>query len=84
MLGKIGIFLGKSFKKSFFQEIPRNFPRKKMYEKSTPDELTKKNSPKCSPIHFFAKINFGKEQPKILGYFCNFQKTEQSKQSPNE
>jgi hypothetical protein len=28
MLGKNGIFRGKSFEKSFFQEIPRNFPRK--------------------------------------------------------
>jgi hypothetical protein len=42
MLGKIAIFLGKSFEKLFFQEIPRNFPRKvifrgkKMYEKSVP------------------------------------------------
>jgi hypothetical protein len=26
---KNGIFHGKSFEKSFFQEIPRNFPRKK-------------------------------------------------------
>jgi hypothetical protein len=38
MLGKIAIFRGKSFEKSFFQQIPRNFPRKnhfpwkKMYE----------------------------------------------------
>jgi hypothetical protein len=42
MLGKSGIFRGKSFEKSFFQEIPRNFSRKvifrgkKMYEKSAP------------------------------------------------
>jgi hypothetical protein len=41
MLGKNGIFRGKSFEKSFFQEIPRNFPRKvifrgKMYEKLAP------------------------------------------------
>jgi hypothetical protein len=28
MLGKIIIFRGKSFEKSFFQKIPRNFPRK--------------------------------------------------------
>jgi hypothetical protein len=28
MLGKNGIFRGKSFEKSFFQEIPRNFPQK--------------------------------------------------------
>jgi hypothetical protein len=28
MLGKIGFFCGKSFEKSFFQEIPQNFPRK--------------------------------------------------------
>jgi hypothetical protein len=28
MLGKIAIFRGKSFEKSFFQQIPRNFPRK--------------------------------------------------------
>jgi hypothetical protein len=40
MLGKNGIFRGKSFEKSFFQESPRNFPWKvifpgtKMYEKS--------------------------------------------------
>jgi hypothetical protein len=40
MLGKNGIFHGKSFEKSFFQEIPQNFLRKvifrgkKMYEKS--------------------------------------------------
>jgi hypothetical protein len=39
MLGKNGIFHGKSFEKSFFQEIPRNFPRKKMYEKSAPDKI---------------------------------------------
>jgi hypothetical protein len=48
MLGKNVIFRGKSFEKSFFKEIPRNFPRKgifrgkgfsaeKMYEKSPPD-----------------------------------------------
>jgi hypothetical protein len=36
MLAKNVIFRGKSFEKSFFQEIPRNFPRKKMYEKSAP------------------------------------------------
>jgi hypothetical protein len=36
MLGKNVIFRGKSFEKSFLQEIPRNFPRKKMYEKSAP------------------------------------------------
>jgi hypothetical protein len=35
-LGKNGIFRGKSFEKLFFQEIPRNFPRKKTYEKSPP------------------------------------------------
>jgi hypothetical protein len=35
MLGKNGIFRGKSFEKSFFQEIPR----KKMYEKSAPEQL---------------------------------------------
>jgi hypothetical protein len=29
MLGKIAIFRGKSFEKSFFQQIARNFPRKK-------------------------------------------------------
>jgi hypothetical protein len=28
MSGKIAIFRGKSFEKSFFQQIPRNFPRK--------------------------------------------------------
>jgi hypothetical protein len=28
MLGKIAIFRGKSFEKSFFQQIPRNFPQK--------------------------------------------------------
>jgi hypothetical protein len=28
MLGKIEIFRGESFEKSFSQEIPRNFPRK--------------------------------------------------------
>jgi hypothetical protein len=38
MLGKNGIFCRKSFEKSFFQKIPRNFPRKKMYEKSAPDQ----------------------------------------------
>jgi hypothetical protein len=43
MLGKIAIFRGKSFEKSFFQQIPRNFPRKitfrgkKMYEKLAPE-----------------------------------------------
>jgi hypothetical protein len=37
MLGKIAIFCGKGFEKSFFQQIPRNFPRKKMYEKLAPD-----------------------------------------------
>jgi hypothetical protein len=31
MLGKNGIFRGKSFEKSFFQEIPRNFPRKVIF-----------------------------------------------------
>jgi hypothetical protein len=29
MLGENGIFCGKSFENLFFQEIPRNFPRKK-------------------------------------------------------
>jgi hypothetical protein len=48
MLGKKGIYRGKSFEKSFFQEIPRNFPRKvifrgKMYEKSAPDEFVNKS-----------------------------------------
>jgi hypothetical protein len=48
MLGKNGIFRGKSFEKSFFQEIPRNFPRKvifrvKIYEKSAPDEFVNKS-----------------------------------------
>jgi hypothetical protein len=28
MSGKIAIFRGNSFEKSFFQQIPRNFPRK--------------------------------------------------------
>jgi hypothetical protein len=42
MLRKIALFRGKSVEKSFFQQIPRNFPRKitfrgkKMYEKSAP------------------------------------------------
>jgi hypothetical protein len=31
MLGKNGIFRGKSFEKSFFQEIPLNFPRKVIF-----------------------------------------------------
>jgi hypothetical protein len=31
MLGKNGIFRGKSFEKSFFQEIPRNFPQKVIF-----------------------------------------------------
>jgi hypothetical protein len=31
MLGKSWIFSGKSFEKSFFQEIPRNFPRKVIF-----------------------------------------------------
>jgi hypothetical protein len=30
-IGKNGIFRGKSFEKSFFQEIPRNFPRKVIF-----------------------------------------------------
>jgi hypothetical protein len=34
ILGKNGIFLGKSFEKLFFQEIPLNFPREKINEKS--------------------------------------------------
>jgi hypothetical protein len=34
MLGKNGIFRGKSFEKWFFQE----FPRKKMYERSAPGD----------------------------------------------
>jgi hypothetical protein len=35
MLTKNGIFRGKSFEKSLFQES--DFPWKKMYEKSAPD-----------------------------------------------
>jgi hypothetical protein len=31
MLGKTGIFRGKSFEKSFFQEISRNFLRKVIF-----------------------------------------------------
>jgi hypothetical protein len=31
MLGKNGIFRGKSFEKSFFQEILQNFPRKVIF-----------------------------------------------------
>jgi hypothetical protein len=31
MLGKNGIFRGKGFEKSLFQEIPRNFPRKVIF-----------------------------------------------------
>jgi hypothetical protein len=31
MLGKNGIFHGKSFEKSFFQEIPQNFLRKVIF-----------------------------------------------------
>jgi hypothetical protein len=42
MLGKNGIFRRKSFEKSFFQEIPRNFPQKKMYKKSAPDKKINK------------------------------------------
>jgi hypothetical protein len=36
MLGKYGIFRGKSFEKSVFQEIPRNFFAEKMCEKLAP------------------------------------------------
>jgi hypothetical protein len=31
MFGKNGIFRGKSCEKSFFQDIPRNFPRKVIF-----------------------------------------------------
>jgi hypothetical protein len=48
MLGKNAIFLGKSFEKLFFQEIPRNFPRKvifrgkKINEKSAPEFVSQR------------------------------------------
>jgi hypothetical protein len=38
MREKIKIFLGKSFEKLFPQQIPRNFPRKKMFEKLAPGD----------------------------------------------
>jgi hypothetical protein len=56
MLGKIAIFRGKSFEKSFFQEIPRNFPWKKMYEKSAPGEFVEQ-SPKNVAQPSFDKTN---------------------------
>jgi hypothetical protein len=56
MLGKIAIFRGKSFEKSFFQQMPRNFPRKKMYKKLAPEvvglatELEKPYFPKVGRL----------------------------------
>jgi hypothetical protein len=46
-----------------------------------------KKRPKYSPTHFVAilihYLNSGRKWPKNVGHFCNFQKTAQSKQSPN-
>jgi hypothetical protein len=44
-VGKNGIFRRKSFEKLFFQEIPRNFPRKKNYDKL---------APRCNPLVSFS------------------------------
>jgi hypothetical protein len=48
----------------------------------------RKSSPKCSPAQIlselFHSLNRGEKQTKNLGYFCNFKKTDQSKQSPHE
>jgi hypothetical protein len=57
MSGKIGIFRGKSFQTSFFQEIPMKILRKlifleKMDKKSAPDEYMKK-SPNIQPNPFY-------------------------------
>jgi hypothetical protein len=51
MLGKNGIFRGKSLEKSFFQEIPR----KKMYEKSAPgtSELKLLRCNRCNRLKRF-------------------------------
>jgi hypothetical protein len=52
MLEKNGIFRGKSFEKSFFQQIPRNFPRKVTFRG--------KNVRKIGPRVFdFTNLHFG-------------------------
>jgi hypothetical protein len=47
MFGKNGIFHRKSFETSLFQEIPRNFPRKKMYEKMAQGEWLLQSTTLC-------------------------------------
>jgi hypothetical protein len=58
MLGKIAIFRGKSFEKSFFQEIPRNFPRKVIFrvKKCTKNRpLVKNSASEIYPRMLFSK-----------------------------
>jgi hypothetical protein len=53
MLGKIAIFRGKSFGKSFFQQIPRNFMRKITFRGNNVRKIGpefKKNRPKAQLI----------------------------------
>jgi hypothetical protein len=42
-----------------------------------------KNSPKCSPTHLYTTFSWKKEPQLWTMHFCNFQKTDQRKQSPN-
>jgi hypothetical protein len=39
MLGKIAIFHGNFFEKSFFQEIPRNFPQKVIFREKNVQKI---------------------------------------------
>jgi hypothetical protein len=61
MLGKNGIFHGKSFEKSFLQEIPRNFLRKVIFRR--------KNVQKIGPCRsiFFVHFFRGKFPSKKVG-----------------
>jgi hypothetical protein len=53
-----------------------------MHAAGWPDEFVK-TSPKMKPNPFLSKLIrniYSEKEPKILGYFCNFSKTAQSKQ----
>jgi hypothetical protein len=84
-------FLGKTIFQNFFcgkfnffptflgKNFPRNFPRKKMYEKLAPDEFVKK-SPKLEPSTFFVKFNaysltMEKSSQNVGCYCSNFSNT---------
>jgi hypothetical protein len=65
MLGKNGIFRGKSFEKSFFQEIPRNFPRKVIFR----GKKCTKNRPQINVCVQILEIGLLGEQIFTFGQF---------------